>query len=82
MRRKLQSLKGAGYKANYHNVESGLHYWISKCRKDGNDTLYPGVVEIDDDAREEYWTEIRKMPENVQVTSFRSEGKYAKRRPC
>ena len=80
--RKLQSLKGAGYKANYHNVESGLHYWISKCRKDGNDTLYPGVVEIDDDAREEYWTEIRKMPENVQVTSFRSEGKYAKRRPC
>ena len=79
--RKLQSLKGAGYKANYHNIESGLQYWISKCKKDGNDTLYPGVVEIDDDAREEYWTEIRKMPENVHVTTFRSEGKYAKRRP-
>ena len=79
--RKLQSLKGAVYKANYHDVESGLHYWISKCKKDGNDTLYPGVVEIDDDAREEYWTEIRKMPENVHVSTFRSEGKYAKRRP-
>ena len=79
--RKLQSLKGGGYKANYHNVESGLRYWISKCKKDGNDTLYPGIVEIDDDAREEYWTDIRGMPENVHLTQFRSEGKYAKRRP-
>ncbi|MHB8901753.1 MAG: hypothetical protein ACYC6Y_23605 [Thermoguttaceae bacterium] len=78
--RKLQSLKG-GYKANYYDVDSGLKYWISNCKKDGNDTLYPGIVEIDDDAREEYWTTIRKMPENVHVLRFRSEGKYAKRRP-
>ena len=79
--RKLQSLKGSGYKANYYNVESGLAYWISKCKRDGNDTLYPGIVEIDEDAREEYWTTIRKMPENVHLTRFRSEGKYSKRRP-
>lgn len=79
--RKLQSLKGAGYKANYFDVESGLEFWISNCRKDGNDTLYPGTVEIDDDAREEYWTVIRHLPENSQLTRFRSEGKYSKRRP-
>ena len=79
--RKLQSLKGSGYKANYFNVESGLEYWISNCKRDGNDTLYPGTVEIDDDAREEYWTTIRWMPQNVHLTKFRSEGKYAKRRP-
>ncbi len=79
--RKLQSLKGAGYKANYYDVDTGLEFWISKCRKGGNDTLYPGIIEIDDDAREEYWTTIRGLPENVQVASFRSEGKYAKRRP-
>ena len=26
---KFQSLKGSGYKANYLEVESGDHYWIS-----------------------------------------------------
>lgn len=79
--RRLQSLKGAGYKANFFDVDSGLEYWISRCKKNGNDTLYPGIVEIDDDAREEYWTQIRNKPENVHVTQFRSEGKYSKRRP-
>jgi len=79
--RRLQSLKGSGYKANYHDVDSGLEYWVSNCRKDGDDTLYPGIVEIDEDAREEYWTEIRELPQNIQVTSFRSEGKHSKRRP-
>lgn len=79
--RKLQSLNGSGYKANYYNVESGLEYWISNCKRDGNDTLYPGTIEIDDDARHEYWKTIRSMPQNVHLTKFRSEGKYAKRRP-
>ena len=79
--RSLQSLNGNGYKANYFNIESGLEYWISNCKKNGNDTLYPGTIEIDDDAREEYWQEIRKQPENVHVKQIRSEGKYSKRRP-
>lgn len=79
--RSLRTLKGARYKANYFDVDSGLNYWISKCKRGGNDTLYPGIVEIDDEAREEYWIEIRNMPENVHMTSYRSEGKYAKRRP-
>ncbi|MEQ8790197.1 MAG: hypothetical protein RIC55_28130 [Pirellulaceae bacterium] len=80
--KKLQSLKGSGYKANYYDVESGMHYWISKCRQDGADTLYPGEVEIDDNVREEYWTEIRQQPEHKDKSSFRSPGKYSKRRPC
>jgi len=52
----FQSLKGAGYKANYVEVESGDHYWISGPRKDQNDRLYGGNrgVEIDDDVLEEY----------------------------
>jgi hypothetical protein len=78
---KLQSLKGSAYKANFYDVETALHYWISKCRQDGNDTLYPDTVEIDDDVREEYWTQIRKQPENKHLTRFRSPGKYSKRRP-
>lgn len=79
--RKLQSLKGAGYKANFFDAESGDWYWISNCRSDGQDTLYPGIIEIDDDVREEYWTSIRERPDLIRSASIRSEGKYSKRRP-
>jgi hypothetical protein len=78
--RKLQ--RTSGYKYNYFNVDSRLNYWISNCKQEGNDTLYPGVVGIDEDAREEYWRVIRRLPDNAHLTRFRSEGKYAKRRPC
>ena len=57
--------KAAGFKANYFDVETGDEYWISGCKKDGTDRLYNEAdpVEIDDDVREEYWTEIRQAPE-------------------
>ena len=53
---KFQSLKGAGFKANYFETESGDHYWISGPRKDQNDRLYGGKsgVQIDEDVRDEY----------------------------
>ena len=59
--RTFQSLDGRGYKANYFDVESGEHYWISGPRKDGEDRLYGGSkpVEIDPDIEQEYWREIR-----------------------
>jgi hypothetical protein len=62
----FQSLKGAASKANYFDIESGEHYWISGPRKDGADRLYVSAVpvHIDNDIREEYWTEIRGQPEN------------------
>ena len=62
----FQSLKGSGFKANYRETETGERYWISGPRRDGLDRLYGKsalVVEIDEDVREEYWTEIRKKPE-------------------
>ncbi len=64
--REFRSLRGHGFKANYFDVETGDHYWISGCRKDGTDRLYGEQlrIEIDDDVREEYWTEIRGEPEN------------------
>ncbi|MFQ5492091.1 MAG: hypothetical protein ACE5GE_15345, partial [Phycisphaerae bacterium] len=77
----FRSLKGDGYKTNYFDVETGEEYWISGCKKSGDDTHYPGVVQIDDDVREEYWLTIRNRPDCVTQTSFRSEGKYSKRRP-
>ncbi|WP_171207486.1 MULTISPECIES: 1-deoxy-D-xylulose-5-phosphate synthase [unclassified Ruegeria] len=53
---KFQSLKGAGFKANFFETESGDHYWISGPRKDQNDRLYGGNsgVLVDEDIREEY----------------------------
>lgn len=71
----FKTLKGRGFKANYFDEETGEHYWISGCRKDGMDALYNTDVEIDDDAREEYWTNIRKKPENTHIKSFRAKGK-------
>ena len=62
--RKYQSLKGAGYKANYFDVESGDHFWISGPRKDQQDRLYGGSmgVEIDEDIRDEYRTYLQSPP--------------------
>ena len=59
------SLKGSGFKSNYLEVGSRDEYWISGPRKDGQDRLYVSAVpvEIDEDVREEYWTEIRGLPE-------------------
>ena len=76
----FQSLKG-GYKANYFDVETEEEYWIAGCKKAGGDTLYPGIVEIDEDVREEYWLQIRNRPDCAEQTSTRSEGKYSKRKP-
>lgn len=54
--KKFRSLKGSGFKANYFEVESGNHYWISGPRRDRSDRLYGGNqgVEVDDDVKEEY----------------------------
>ena len=72
------SLNGTGFKANFVDVEPGEQYWISGCKKNGLDSLYPNLVEIDEDVREQYWVEIRRQPELKERRSFKSEGKYSK----
>jgi hypothetical protein len=51
-----------GFKHNCIEEITGEPYWISGPKKRGGDKLYGGVVEIDDDARSEYWTVIRNRP--------------------
>ena len=65
--RAFRSLHGAGFKANYFDVETGDHFWISGCRQDGADRLYGErqPVAIDEDVRQGYWTEIRGKPERI-----------------
>ena len=60
-------LKRCGFKANYCDVETGEEYWISGPKRDGSDRLYAGkgtTVIVDEEVREEYWTQIRKRPAN------------------
>ena len=69
--RAFRSLRGRGFKANYYEVGTGNVYWISGPHRDGRDRLYGGgpTVEIDADAREEYWREVRGVPGAVQATT-------------
>ena len=63
----FQSLKGRGYKSNYYDLNTGEEYWISGCKKDGTDRLYNEriPIHIDQDIQEEYWREIRCLPEMI-----------------
>jgi hypothetical protein len=63
--RTFQRLGGRGFKANYFDVETGDHFWISGPHCDGQDRLYPQSampVVIDDDIADAYWTGIRGRP--------------------
>lgn len=44
--------KVAGYKYNCVDAETGEPYRVSGPKKNGEDKLYGGIVEIDEDARE------------------------------
>jgi hypothetical protein len=68
--RTFQKLGGQGFKANYFDVDTGDHFWISGPRKDGADRLYPQSavpILVDDDAADEYWTHIRGMAALVKA---------------
>jgi len=76
--RLFHSLKGRGFKANFFEADTGQEFWISGCKKNGQDQLYGGTTEIDDDVREEYWRAIRKLPERIGEKSVRDAGKYGR----
>jgi hypothetical protein len=61
-----------GLKHNCVDAETGEPFWVSGPKQDGHDRLYGGVVEIDEDARVEYWLKIRRLPECVDQRSYRS----------
>jgi len=72
----FRSCRGAGFKCSFFDAETQVGYWISGCKKDGRDRLYPGIVEIDGDVREEYWVRIRRMPQSKAQKVIRCPGKY------
>jgi hypothetical protein len=77
--RLFETLKGRGFKSNYFESESAKYYWISGCKKKGGDRLYAGTIHIDEDVREEYWIEVRGMPEKKNERYIRCAGKHGGR---
>lgn len=73
--REFLSIGGRGIQGNFLDIEEGVEYWISGCRKDGADSLFGGLVDVDEDVREEYWSSIRGAPHRSNVKQFRSPGK-------
>jgi hypothetical protein len=76
---RFEVLKSGGFKTNYFDAETREEVWISGCKKSGGDRLYPGTIEIDENIREEYWTEIRRKPEAKNQKLIRCSGKYGGR---
>jgi hypothetical protein len=66
----FQHLSGRGSKANYSDVETNEHCWISGRKKGGSDRLYGErlPLEIDEDVREEYWVGIRNELANKRTS--------------
>ena len=64
---RLKRGQGLACCANYIEIDSEDEYWISGPKKNGQDRHYygGGPVEIDADARKEYWSEIRGQPERA-----------------
>ncbi|MBC7667133.1 MAG: 1-deoxy-D-xylulose-5-phosphate synthase [Gemmatimonadaceae bacterium] len=64
--RAFEALRNSGLKANFTDVDTGHPFWIAKARKDGGDRLFKGAGDppvIDDDVREDYWRDVRGMPD-------------------
>lgn len=62
---------GGGFKSNYVDEATGDGYWISGPKRNGSDRLYGErlPIEIDEDVLEEYWSDIRNLPDERR-TSF------------
>jgi hypothetical protein len=70
--RGLQLQRGGSSGGNYHDLKTGLDYWVSGPKKNGQDRHWAGTgpVYIDEDVAEEYWREIRgcEPPETPFLT--------------
>ena len=73
---RYEILKSGGFETNYSGRRTGEEIESLAAKKSGGDRLYSGTIEIDRDVREEYWTEIRKLPDHEDQVSIRCSGKY------
>lgn len=58
---------------NCFDAGSGEPYLVAEPKRNGCDKLDGGFVDVDDDAREEYWLRIRNLPDCVELLSFEAQ---------
>lgn len=63
---------------NCFDAGSGERYLVSEPKANGSDKLNGGCVDIDEDAREEYWLQIRNRPDCVALASFQADARRGK----
>ena len=64
---------------NCFDAGSGERYLVADPKSNGSDKLYGGFVDIDEDAREEYWLRVRNRPDCVELLSFQAESRRGKK---
>jgi hypothetical protein len=55
---------------NCFDAGTGERYLVADPKPNGRDKLHGGLVDIDEDAREEYWLRVRNLPDNAHLCSF------------
>ena len=63
---------------NCFDAGSGEPALITEPRSSGRDKLNGGMVDIDADAREEYWLRVRKQPHNVHLDCYLAEPRVSR----
>ncbi|MDR3414900.1 MAG: hypothetical protein P4L83_01825 [Nevskia sp.] len=63
---------------NCFDAGSGEPYLVTQPKGNGRDKLYGGFVDIDDDARQEYWLRIRNRPDCVDAAFFRTDSRASR----
>ena len=63
---------------NCFDAGSGELWLITDPKANGRDKLHGGYVDIDADAREEYWLRIRNQPDSVALESFLADPRVTK----
>jgi len=63
---------------NCFDAGTGELYLVTEPKANGRDKLHGGFVDIDDDARLEYWLGVRNLPECVDLASFHTDARRVK----
>jgi len=63
---------------NCFDAGTGELYLVAEPKANGRDKLNGGFVDIDDDARQEYWLNVRNKPECVGLETFEAEPRLGK----
>ncbi len=65
--RVFRRIVGGGAHSNYREESTNAEYWVSGPKRRVGDRLHGSTapIEIDEDVREEYARDIRKLPEHA-----------------